>query len=140
MDTPVHGWTLDTLKAYIEVRFNDMETLYNERFESQKQAVTSALASAERAVGKAEVANEKRFDSVNEFRSSLADQAATLMPRLETESRIGVLDDKVDALNARLDRHEGVSKGLTAGWGYLLAAIGATGALVGIILSIISLA
>ena len=40
--------------------------------------VKLALDGAERAINKAEEANEKRFNSVNEFRSVLSDQQRTL--------------------------------------------------------------
>jgi hypothetical protein len=48
-----------------------------------KEAVQAALVSAEKAVGKAEVATEKRFESVNEFRAQLSDQAAHFSTRDE---------------------------------------------------------
>lgn len=42
-----------------------------------EKAVATAMAAAEKAVTKAEFAAEKRFDAVNEFRQTLADQQAT---------------------------------------------------------------
>jgi len=68
------------------------------RLKEQQRAVEAALASAEKAVTKAEVATEKRFEGVNEFRATLADQAATLMPRAEAEIRFASLLAKIDSL------------------------------------------
>lgn len=62
---------------------------------------------------KAEIATEKRFDSVNEFRRTLSDQAATFASA-----------ERVDALQQRVDRMEGSSKGASALWGYAIGAIG----------------
>lgn len=54
-----------------------------QRFKAQEQAVAFALASAEKAVTKAELAAEKRFESVNEFRNQLKDQTGTFITRNE---------------------------------------------------------
>lgn len=81
----VDSWTLTALKEYIERRFND-----------QAKAIDAALAAAEKAVTKAEVSTEKRFDSVNEFRQTLSDQAASFMTRIEFMAMHNSLQDKVN--------------------------------------------
>lgn len=132
------GWTVDTLREFLQKQLDDQRLLLDERYATQtkaldaafkaaEQAVTTALASAEKAVTKAETAAERRFESVNEFRQTLTDQAATFMPRAEAETRDTALADKLDALATRLDKSEGRGSGLNAGWIYLLAAIGAMG-------------
>ncbi len=133
----MNGWTLETLKEH-----------YDSRFDAQEKAVMAALAAAEKAVIKAETAAERRFESVNEFRGQLTDQAATFMPRLEAEQRIGQLAEKVEGLikanaatftsmGTRLDLAQGRSSGLAAGWGFLVAGIGA---LVGLALLALAIA
>ena len=57
-----------------------------------------ALASADKASLKADSATEKRFEGVNEFRATLSDQAARLIPRAEVEQIIKGVNDKVDDL------------------------------------------
>lgn len=54
-----------------------------QRFKAQEQAVAFALQASEKATTKADTANEKRFDGVNEFRSQLKDQAGTFLTRNE---------------------------------------------------------
>lgn len=54
-----------------------------QRFKAQEQAVAFALQAAEKAVTKAELAAEKRFESVNEFRNQLKDQTGTFITRNE---------------------------------------------------------
>lgn len=66
-----------------DTRIAVQEKANDQRFEAQEKAVGAALAAAKEAVAKAETAAEKRFDAVNEFRSTLKDQQATLMPRTE---------------------------------------------------------
>lgn len=123
----VSGWTTDTLKANVDQQFQALYRLLDERketsdeagrvalvaqktamqaaLESAEKAVNVALITAERAVNKAEVAAEKRFESVNEFRSQLADQVTTFIPRAEADVRIGAvasaLADHVAAADAQ---------------------------------------
>lgn len=58
-------------------------TANEQRFKAQEQAVAFALQAAEKAVTKAELAAEKRFESVNEFRNQLKDQTGTFITRNE---------------------------------------------------------
>jgi hypothetical protein len=96
--------TLISLREYVDTRF-----------EAQKEAVTAALAAADRAVNKAELASEKRFDSVNEFRAALNDSARLLMPRAEAEQRMLTIESSIRDLKtsyAAIDnREEGKSLG-----------------------------
>jgi hypothetical protein len=59
-------WTINTLKVLMDERF----------------------ASQEKAIVKAEDANEKRFEGVNEFRNQLKDQAATFITRSEHDTLV----------------------------------------------------
>jgi methylase of polypeptide subunit release factors len=75
-----------------------------------KEAVAAALAASEKAVNKAEVAQQHVNEGQNEFRATLKDQAATLMPRGETENLIRELrglisgqGDVIVELRSRLD-------------------------------------
>lgn len=128
-------WTVDTLRQHLQKQLDDQRVLLDERYATQtkaldaafkaaEQAVQTALASAEKAVTKAETAAERRFESVNEFRQTLTDQAATFMPRAEAESRLVALAEKLDGLATRIDKSEGHSGGINAGWVCLVAAIG----------------
>jgi len=96
--------TLISLREYVDTRF-----------EAQKEAVTAALTAADRAVNKAELASEKRFDSVNEFRAALNDSARLLMPRAEAEQRMLTIESSIRDLKtsyAAIDnREEGKSLG-----------------------------
>lgn len=121
---PNGGWTPDLLYHVMERLFRELEQRLNQRFEdydrryedrfknieeqfkgiaasvtiafsSQEKAVNAALAAAERAVGKAEVATEKRLEGMNEFRQTLSDQAALLMPRKESEERFAAFMERM---------------------------------------------
>jgi predicted transcriptional regulator len=112
------GWTTDTLRVYFESRLDDMRAGLDERYETQTKAtdaafvaqqtamrtafdaadraVQAALQAVKEASDKADAASEKRFDSVNEFRNTLSDQASRLMPRIEAEARIQAMTDRAD--------------------------------------------
>jgi hypothetical protein len=96
--------TLISLREYVDIRFND-----------QEKAVNAALQAAERAVTKAEIASEKRFDSVNEFRAALSDSARLLMPRAEAEQRMGAIEKLVYDIKTKIDAKEDKTAGLSQG-------------------------
>lgn len=76
----------------------ERDTRYEQRFKAMDEKTGLALTASEKAVVKAETATEKRFDSVNEFRGQLKDQASTLLPRLEADAQFKVYEDKIDLL------------------------------------------
>lgn len=121
----VSGWTVDTLKEHFSQRFTDSD-----------KAIQAALLAAKEAVLKAENATEKRFEATNEFRGQLADQTATLLPRSEYDSNHKALEDKIDALTDRMNRNDGKSSGLSAGWGYLVGAIVLAATIISVILAL----
>jgi hypothetical protein len=163
------GWTVDTLAQHFATQHDDMRRMLDERYATQtkavdaaflaqqtamqtaltaaERAVATALLSAEKAVAKAETAADKRFDGVNEFRGQLADQAATLMPRRESEVALASMAEKIDSnarklselelrLTSRLDLTSGHTTGMRDGWGYLVGVVGLLGAVVGIVLGL----
>jgi ABC-type transporter Mla subunit MlaD len=87
-----------TLREYVDTRFHDQEKAVGTALAAQKEAVAAALAAADRAVAKAETAADKRFESVNEFRATLADSARLLMPRSEVEQIVKGLSEKINSL------------------------------------------
>lgn len=83
-----------------EQRFADGNIAVNAALIAQEKAVNAALTAANAAVTKAEVASEKRFESQNEFRAQLADQAARLLSRAEAEARFMGIAEKIDNIGA----------------------------------------
>jgi len=137
------GWTVDTLHALM----NERDVRYEQRFQAQQKAlqdallaaekaVSTAMASADRAVLKAENAAEKRFEGVNEFRATLADQAARLMPRQESEVSLAAMREKIDAALIRVNTMEANKHGATDNTKMLLAALGAAVAVAGLFLAL----
>jgi trehalose/maltose hydrolase-like predicted phosphorylase len=78
-------------------RFESSEKSVKTALDAAEKAVNAALVAAEKAVNKAEAAAEKRFDSVNEFRGQLKDQAETFMTKLEANATSKQHRELIDA-------------------------------------------
>lgn len=109
-------------RRMLDERYATQTKALDAAFKAAEQAVAVALANAEKATGKAEMAAERRFESVNEFRRALADQTATFIPRAEYDSAHAALVDRVSAnadrvgslelrLTSRLDTSAGEKSG-----------------------------
>jgi hypothetical protein len=103
-----------------DAAFAAQQTAMRTAFEAADKAVQAALAAAKEATNKFEEANNKRFDSVNEFRAQLADQTATLLPRSEYTVQHQSFGEKIDTLGSRMDRMDATQRGIQSvtGTGY----------------------
>ncbi len=84
---PKVGWTLDTLYLHFTKIITD-----------QEKALQTALINSDKAISKAELSAEKRFDSVNEFRSLVNDLIKDLIPRTEVIILLKALADRISTL------------------------------------------
>jgi len=128
----------DVVEAKLQALRNvidERHSLYNERDESrrtavdaafaaQKEGISAALNAADRAVNKAELATEKRFESVNEFRATLDNQQRTLIPRSEVSVIQEGLNEKIAQLTKQMDAIQAERIGVRGGWGYAVGVVG----------------
>jgi hypothetical protein len=128
------AWTIDSLLAHVNRVLAEMDRRFEQRFQAQQYATEMALDAAKEAVLKAEAAADKRFDAHNEFRSTLSDQAATLMPRSETEQRLEALSQRLNDLVGIVATMQGHDTGVSATWGIFIGAVGVVAAVVGIMI------
>lgn len=130
------GWTVDTLKEYLEQRIATLEKadfalreinderdrLYKERDESRRTAVDAALTAvkeqtkasfeaSEKAIVKAEEAQKSYNASHNDLARKMDEQNKATMPRTETESRFSSLGEKVEELRRTLAQGGGLVSG-----------------------------
>ena len=84
------GWTIEAVKELLESIIERNDRRYQERFDA-----------TEAAIKKADAATEKRFEGVNEFRSTLSDQQRTFIPRPEADVRIGELHGKIEQVKVQ---------------------------------------
>lgn len=127
------GWTVRTLfvhfdalitalKVHVIALIAEADRRYQQDGEAQKEAVRAALQAAKEAVHKAELSVDKRLELLNELRAGVA-----------TTEQLEALEKVVAELADRLNRAEGRGAGLSAGWGYLLAALGAVATVIAVI-------
>lgn len=83
---------------------------------SLREAVANALQASKEAVLKAEDAANKRFDSVNEFRQTLTDQAQSFMSKAEADARLKAVEEDISKISSR-------SEGANNLWIILVAAL-----------------
>jgi hypothetical protein len=126
-----------------EVKVAALEKAVTAAFSSAKELSALAFDTAKTAVEKAEVAHEKRLDSVNEFRAVLTTQQTTLLTRNEADARIAPISEKIDRLQGIIDKSGGISEGgklktddTRAVWGIVL---GAAAVVITIILALVPL-
>ncbi len=67
-------WTVQTLHAHLKSIMDERDKRYEALSTAQKDAVESALSSAQRAVDKAESIAEKWRQNANEWRSAMGDK------------------------------------------------------------------
>jgi phosphopantetheinyl transferase (holo-ACP synthase) len=119
-----------TVKEFFILLEAEREKRYEQRFKDSQTAVDAALNAAKEAVLKAEGASERRFEGVNEFRNTLADQQRTLMPRAEAELRMGSIETRVSELSKAITARGAAAQGGREVWAWVFAAIMAAAALV----------
>ena len=122
--------------ANLRTLMDERDRRYEERFKAMDEKTGLALTSSEKAVAKAETATEKRFDAVNEFRGQLKDQAATLMPRAEADSKFISMNKEIEELKKVANTSQGRSSGFSASWGIAISLAFVAIALIGLLLRI----
>jgi len=133
-----------SLREFLEQKIENVDRAARERATAQDKAVEVALIGTKEDIVKVAVSTEKRFESVNEFRSALADQGRLMMPRSESEAlhkatlarneaEYKALTGRIDNLMIRMNTYDAHGQGKTAGWGVVTAIIGVVVAVVTLI-------
>jgi hypothetical protein len=114
----VSGWTVDTLHEHtlilvrgVERQIQGKERALKDKIIYVEKLSNAALTAANIAIDKSEKAVEKRFDGVNEFRKSLADQTAEFVRKSEIEIRFNAVSSEVAVMRTRIDTEAGKDAG-----------------------------
>lgn len=124
---------INALERLTDAKLANVSTLVH----AHAERVVLALAAADKAVLKAEVATEKRFESVNEFRQTLSDQTRSFISRVEFDAVRDANGARVADLASRLDKTEGKTVGLNAGWIYLLGGLSVVATVVSLVILVV---
>ena len=130
------GWSTDTLKAYIERVIVEHDRRYEERFVAQQMAVRAALDAAAEATMKAEQNAERWRNNANEWRAAMTDREKNFMSQGQANTQFDALEKQIALLNKRNDIAEGRIGGVSAGWGWLVGAVGLIGSIIAIFLAV----
>jgi len=115
--------SVDNLKEFITGLMAEADKRNEQRFIAQQKAVQDALQSQEKAVGAALAASEKAVlvaeanankwrENANEWRGSMNDREKNFASRIELGS-----------LKERVDRMEGIGKGVNSAWVWVVGAV-----------------
>lgn len=140
-------WTTESLRIHLTALLHDESATRAREILSARDAAIAAVqaqrdlfeadkVATSTAITKAESATEKRLDSMNEFRQSLADQSNRFMPRVETDAKLDALNKTVDALEKRLGSAEGKYSGMLAIGAGVVSALAAIGSVVAIFVAL----
>lgn len=145
---PAYGSSAATdvsLRTYLIALINGAEQRSDERFRHMKEMVESAFESAQTAITKADIATEKRFEGVNEFRAALSDQASQFVTRDamasladKIDSQIGQHRKDLDAIVRRLDLREGQAQGSRITTGILVTVTTVAVGVIGLVVVVAS--
>ncbi len=143
VDDPANGLRQE-LEWRLEQRVNALERLTDAKLanistliDAHAGRVALALAAADKAVAKAETATERRFESVNEFRQTLSDQTRSFLSKVEFDAVRDANAVRIADLASRLDKTEGKTVGLNAGWVYLIGGISVAATLASLIVLVV---
>ena len=130
------GWSVDTLRQHLSEMAAERDKRLDQRIDYEAKLAEERDKRYEQRFLAQESATAYMRQVTNEFRGQLADQQSTFITRTETLARAQSNADKIDALATRIDRTEGRSTGLNAGWGWLIGAVGLIGALISIFITL----
>ncbi len=116
------GVALSASDKALEVSATGAQREFREHLEQVWRETTVAFEASDKAITKSELANEKRFESMNGFRRQLSDQAQTFMPREVADAQHTATQSQLADQKSLLDKMDGARRGTTATVGYLIAA------------------
>ena len=118
-----------SLREYLSARINSLERHFDEVHKHQEETLAAFRQDVSR-----------RFDGVNEFRDALSDLSRLMatkdnLGRVEEkfETRAQAQDQRLTALERRIDLREGEQQGSRVTYGNIAAAIAAAATIIGII-------
>ena len=84
-------------RAYVDAQDKAVTDITNARLDGIDRAIKVALDANEMAITKAELAADKRFASVNEFRQTLTDQTATFATKPSVDALHAAFEARLEA-------------------------------------------
>lgn len=97
---------------------------FNRRFDDTEKIVTAKLDRIESLYSNISGSFGKRIDIVESTIIDFLKSKDNFVTRQEYSRGVQDISDKISDLCSRLDKNDGKSQGINAGWGYLVGIIG----------------
>ena len=122
-------------KRYDE-RFNAQKIASDAALSAQEKLTSNAFNASDRAINKAEAAQNAHNILANGLQGRLDQQAKDLISRPEFDQRFISMEDKVNNLREYRSSAEGRTTGISSAWGVMIAVVGIIGGggIVGLVL------
>lgn len=108
-------------------------TLIDERDAKHVQRMDAT----DKAISKAELAIEKRLESVNEFRHQMGDMQLTLVRKAEVDIRFESFEKRIEVLVAAGNKLVGQEKGIGMAWSIMTVVLSLVLSAVGVVVSLL---
>ena len=97
-------------QPFLLARIAALDEKFGLLIQAQKEGVKTAMEAAEKAVAKAEIAADKRFEGLNELRGMASDWRTEFARQSTVDLQIKGLTDKIDGVRSSM-------------WAYLIGGI-----------------
>jgi hypothetical protein len=118
---------VERLREHVAIQIVQIQTALEAASSLEQQRVANTLQKveglrtemlllhegSEKAINKAEVATERRFESVNEFRAQLGDQVQQFIPREVAETQFGQMNQRLAVVEGLVQKGAGEREGVT---------------------------
>jgi hypothetical protein len=137
-----------SLKEFLDAKINSQKEFIDAILKERDERLSQKFESLATAINKAESATEKRFESVNEFRSTLTDQQKTFVSSAEYKSahqslidlitsNIKTLGDVILTQKERIDKIDNMKAGGQNIWILIVGVVGFITGLTSFILNLL---
>src|SRR6185503_6511457 len=135
----VSGWTIDTLAEHMRTlraaddRFSaERDRRYAEIDVEREKALKIKEQGDRDALQLAREIQTYKDEKANELREQISSERGLYVTKAEMGGIVAKIDEQFKPLNDYVAAQRGMSRGLNAGWGYLVGSIGLLGGLIGI--------
>lgn len=135
----VVGGYLTTLEHLLALRAMDVrladerDRRYAEVAIEREKALRIKEAADERALGLQAETQKYKDEKANELRSQINDERLTYVTRTELNAAMEKIEVMMTPLTTWVASQQGRSSGLSAGWGFLVGAVGVAAAVVSLL-------
>lgn len=133
---PQESWTLESLREHLVGLIELKEEITDAKLSEIRTLMEAIRRSTDQALTKSELASEKRFEGINEFRQAMLDQQRTYMPRQEAELVFTELRRTVAGIQRCDDQGTSRKSGMKEGLAIVIAVTAGVISIVGFLLNL----